>query len=138
MENKCDPTVRSPRGETALHRVILNGGPGNVVHFVEQLLNHGCPASVKEAGGGLTALHILTRQLSHTHIAKSLRTNFEDALRTLELLAKASPVNAKDHQGRSALHILASSTTFGNFSKLKKPYKIKIQLSTFQTLKSDK
>ncbi|XP_017878177.1 ankyrin-1-like [Ceratina calcarata] len=114
LENGCDPAVRSPRGETALHRVILNGGPGNVYEFVAELLKYGCPPGVKEAGGGLTALHILTRQLAHAQGAKNLHHNFEAALETLDLLARAGPVNAKDHQGRSALHILASSTIFDN------------------------
>ncbi|CAD1474014.1 unnamed protein product, partial [Heterotrigona itama] len=114
LANGCDPAVRSPRGETALHRVILNGGPGNVLQFVEELLKYGCPSGVKEAGGGLTALHILTRQLAHTQGSKNLHHNFEAALKTLDLLARAGPVNAKDHQGRSALHILASSTIFDN------------------------
>ncbi|CAK9810639.1 ANK2 [Anthophora quadrimaculata] len=114
LSNGCDPAVRSPRGETALHRVILNGGPGNVLEFVGELLKHGCPSGVKEAGGGLTALHILTRQLAHAQGSKSLYHNFEAALKTLDLLARAGPVNAKDHQGRSALHILASSTIFDN------------------------
>ncbi|KAL2746190.1 ankyrin repeat and protein kinase domain-containing protein 1-like isoform X1 [Vespula maculifrons] len=114
LANGCDPGVRSPRGETALHRVILNGGPGNVLNFVGELLKHGCPAGVKEAGGGLTALHVLTRQLAHAQSSKSLHHDYEAALKTLDLLAKAGPVNAKDHQGRSALHILASSTVFDN------------------------
>ncbi|XP_034189831.1 uncharacterized protein LOC117608586 [Osmia lignaria lignaria] len=114
LANGCDPAVRSPRGETALHRVILNGGPGNVLQFVGELLKHGCPSGVKEAGGGLTALHVLTRQLAHAQGSKSLHHNFEAALKTLDLLARAGPVNAKDHQGRSALHILASSTIFDN------------------------
>ncbi|KYN09844.1 PREDICTED: ankyrin-3-like [Trachymyrmex cornetzi] len=113
LANGCDPAVRSPRGETALHRVILNGGPGNVLKFVEDLLKYDCPPGVKEAGSGSTALHVLSRQLAHTSL-KSLRHNFDVALKTLELLAKAGPVNAKDHQGRSALHILASSTIFDN------------------------
>jgi len=111
LANGCDPAVRSPRGETALHRVILNGGPSNVLKFVEDLLKYDCPPGVKEAGSGSTALHVLSRQLAHTSL-KSLR-HFDAALKTLELLAKAGPVNAKDHQGRSALHILASSTIFG-------------------------
>lgn len=114
LANGCDPAVRSPRGETALHRVILNGGPGNVLQFVGELLKYGCPSGVKEAGGGLTALHILTRQLAHAQGSKNLHHNFEAALKTLDLLARAGPVNAKDHQGRSALHILASSTIFDN------------------------
>ncbi|XP_033351228.1 ankyrin-1-like [Bombus vosnesenskii] len=114
LANGCDPAVRSPRGETALHRVILNGGPGNVLQFVGELLKYGCPSGVKEAGGGLTALHILTRQLAHAQGSKNLHHNFEAALETLDLLARAGPVNAKDHQGRSALHILASSTIFDN------------------------
>ncbi|XP_014601536.1 PREDICTED: ankyrin repeat and protein kinase domain-containing protein 1-like [Polistes canadensis] len=114
LANGCDPGVRSPRGETALHRVILNGGPGNVLNFVGELLKHGCPAGVKEAGGGLTALHVLTRQLAHAQSSKSLHHDYEAALKTLDLLAKAGPINAKDHQGRSALHILASSTVFDN------------------------
>ncbi|CAL7944301.1 unnamed protein product [Xylocopa violacea] len=114
LANGCDPAVRSPRGETALHRVILNGGPGNVLQFVAELLKYGCPSGVKEAGGGLTALHILTRQLAHAQGSKNLHHNFEAALKTLDLLARAGPVNAKDHQGRSALHILASSTIFDN------------------------
>lgn len=113
LANGCDPAVRSPRGETALHRVILNGGPGNVLQFVGELLKYGCPSGVKEAGGGLTALHILTRQLAHAQGSKNLHHNFEAALKTLDLLAHAGPINAKDHQGRSALHILASSTIFG-------------------------
>lgn len=112
LTSGCDPTVRSPRGETALHRVILNGRPGNVLKFVKDLLEHGCPPSVKEAGGGSTALHMLSRQLAHTPL-KSHHHDFDAALKTLELLANAGPVNAKDHQGRSALHILASSTVFG-------------------------
>ncbi|XP_076635232.1 uncharacterized protein LOC143348625 [Colletes latitarsis] len=114
LANGCDPAVRSPRGETALHRVILNGGPGNVLQFVGELLKYGCPPSVKEAGGGLTALHVLTRQLAHAQGSKNLHHNFDAALKTLDLLASAGPVNAKDHQGRSALHILASSTIFDN------------------------
>ncbi|XP_076767022.1 uncharacterized protein LOC143433551 [Xylocopa sonorina] len=114
LANGCDPAVRSPRGETALHRVILNGGPGNVLQFVAELLKYGCPSGVKEAGGGLTALHILTRQLAHAQGSKNLHHNFEAALKTLDILARAGPVNAKDHQGRSALHILASSTIFDN------------------------
>lgn len=114
LANGCDPAVRSPRGETALHRVILNGGPGNVLQFVGELLKYGCPSGVKEAGGGLTALHILTRQLAHAQGSKNLHHNFEAALKTLDLLARAGPINAKDHQGRSALHILASSTIFDN------------------------
>ncbi|XP_076249722.1 uncharacterized protein LOC143189018 [Calliopsis andreniformis] len=114
LANGCDPAVRSPRGETALHRVILNGGPGNVLQFVGELLKYGCPPGVKEAGGGLTALHILTRQLAHAQGSKNLHHNFDAALKTLDLLARAGPVNAKDHQGRSALHILASSTIFDN------------------------
>ena len=109
LESGCDPTVRSPRGETALHRVILNGGPYHVYEFVEKLLNHGCPASVKEAGGGLTALHVLTRQLAHAQGSKGVQYDFEEAVKTLKLLAKSGSINAKDHQGRSALHILASS-----------------------------
>lgn len=117
LANGCDPAVRSPRGETALHRVILNGGPGNVYEFVAELLKYGCPPGVKEAGGGLTALHILTRQLAHAQGAKNLHHNFEAALETLDLLARAGPVNAKDHQGRTALHILASSTVFDNNHK---------------------
>ncbi|XP_015428842.1 PREDICTED: serine/threonine-protein phosphatase 6 regulatory ankyrin repeat subunit C-like [Dufourea novaeangliae] len=114
LANGCDPAVRSPRGETALHRVILNGGPGNVLQFVGELLKYGCPSGVKEAGGGLTALHILTRQLAHAQGSKNLHHNFEAALKTLDLLARAGSINAKDHQGRSALHILASSTIFDN------------------------
>ncbi|XP_053977400.1 serine/threonine-protein phosphatase 6 regulatory ankyrin repeat subunit C-like [Hylaeus volcanicus] len=114
LANGCDPAVRSPRGETALHRVILNGGPGNVLQFVGELLKYGCPPGVKEAGGGLTALHVLTRQLAHAQGSKNLHHNFDAALKTLDLLARAGPVNAKDHQGRSALHILASSTIFDN------------------------
>ncbi|KAG7204901.1 hypothetical protein KM043_005296 [Ampulex compressa] len=114
LSSGCDPAVRSPRGETALHRVILNGGPGNVLKFVSELLKYGCPPAVKEAGGGLTALHVLTRQLAHAQGSKNLHHNFEAALKTLDLLAKAGPINAKDHQGRSALHILASSTIFDN------------------------
>ncbi|XP_078041503.1 uncharacterized protein LOC144472369 [Augochlora pura] len=114
LANGCDPAVRSPRGETALHRVISNGGPGNVLQFVGELLKYGCPSGVKEGGGGLTALHILTRQLAHAQGSKNLHHNFEAALKTLDLLARAGPVNAKDHQGRSALHILASSTIFDN------------------------
>ncbi|KYQ50595.1 Ankyrin-2 [Trachymyrmex zeteki] len=116
LANGCDPAVRSPRGETALHRVILNGGPSKVLKFVEDLLKYDCPPGVKEAGSGSTALHVLSRQLVHTSL-KSLRHNFDAALKTLELLAKAGPVNAKDHQGRSALHILASSTIFDNNHK---------------------
>ncbi|XP_011256514.2 ankyrin-3 [Camponotus floridanus] len=116
LTSGCDPTVRSPRGETALHRVILNGRPGNVLKFVKDLLEHGCPPSVKEAGGGSTALHMLSRQLAHTPL-KSHHHDFDAALKTLELLANAGPVNAKDHQGRSALHILASSTVFDNNCK---------------------
>ncbi|KYN02488.1 PREDICTED: ankyrin-2-like [Cyphomyrmex costatus] len=116
LANGCDPAVRSPRGETALHRVILNGGPGNVLKFVEDLLKYDCPSGVKEAGNGSTALHMLTRQLAHTSL-KSLRHNFDAAVKTLELLTQAGPVNAKDHQGRSALHILASSTIFDNNHK---------------------
>jgi len=112
LASGCDPTVRSPRGETALHRVILNSGLGNMLQLVEDLLKHGCPPGVKEAGSGSTALHMLSRQLAHTPL-KSLHHNFDAALKTLELLANAGPVNAKDHQGRSALHILASSTIFG-------------------------
>ncbi|XP_011867663.1 PREDICTED: ankyrin-3-like [Vollenhovia emeryi] len=113
LANGCNPAVRSPRGETALHRAILNGGPGNVLKFVEDLLKYDCPPGVKEAGSGSTALHVLSRQLAHT-LLKSLRHNFDAALKTLELLAGAGHVNAKDHQGRSALHILASSTIFDN------------------------
>lgn len=116
LANGCDPAVRSPRGETALHRVILNGGPSNVFKFVEDLLKYDCPPGVKEAGSGSTALHVLSRQLAHTS-PKSLRHNFDAALKTLELLARAGPVNAKDHQGRSALHILASSAIFDNNHK---------------------
>ncbi|XP_029667996.1 ankyrin-3-like [Formica exsecta] len=116
LTNGCDPAVRSPRGETALHRVILNGGPGNVLKFVEDLLRHGCPPGVKEAGGGSTALHMLSRQLAHAPL-KSHHHDFDAALKTLELLAKAGPINAKDHQGRSVLHILASSTVFDNNCK---------------------
>lgn len=112
LANECDPAVRSPRGETALHRVILNGGPGNVLKFVEALLKYDCPPGVKEAGNGSTALHVLSRQLAHTSL-KSLRHNFDAALETLELLARAGPINAKDHQGRNVLHILASSIIFG-------------------------
>ncbi|KAL0125285.1 hypothetical protein PUN28_004428 [Cardiocondyla obscurior] len=116
LANGCDPAVRSPRGETALHRAILNGGPGNVLKFVEDLLKYDCPPGVKEAGSGSTALHVLSRQLAHMSL-KSLRHNFDAALKTLELLARAGPVNAKDHQGRSALHILASSNIFDNNDK---------------------
>ncbi|XP_012535725.1 ankyrin-1 [Monomorium pharaonis] len=116
LANGCDPAVRSPRGETALHRVILNGGPGNVLKFVEDLLKYDCPPGVKEAGSGSTALHVLSRQLAHTSL-KSLRHNFDAALKTLELLARAGFINAKDHQGRSALHILASSTILDNNHK---------------------
>lgn len=116
LANGCDPAVRSPRGETALHRVILNGGPGNVLKFVEDLLKYNCPPGVKEAGSGSTALHVLSRQLAHTSL-KSLGHNFDAALKTLDLLARAGPINAKDHQGRSALHILASSTIFDNNHK---------------------
>lgn len=112
LANGCDPAVRSPRGETALHRVILNGGPSNVLQFVEDLLKHGCPPGVKEAGNSSTALHVLSRQLAHMPV-KSLHHNFDAAIKTLDLLAKAGPINAKDHQGRGALHILASSTIFG-------------------------
>lgn len=114
LANGCDPAVRSPRGETALHRVIQNCGPSNVLRFVEDLLKYGCPPSVKEAGSGSTALHVLSRQLAHTPL-KSLHHNFDAALKTLELLANAGLVNIKDHQGRSPLHILASSATFGTF-----------------------
>ncbi|XP_050458913.1 ankyrin-3-like [Cataglyphis hispanica] len=114
LTNGCDPAVRSPRGETALHRVILNGGP-SVLKFVEDLLRHGCPPGVKEAGGGSTALHMLSRQLAHAPLKS--HHDFDAALKTLELLAKAGPINAKDHQGRSALHILASSTIFDNNCK---------------------
>lgn len=111
--------MRSPRGETALHRAILNGEPGSVLKFVEELLKYGCPPGVKEAGGGLTALHVLTRQLAHVQSSKNLqRHDFDAALKTLDLLANAGPVNAKDHLGRSALHILASSTSFGNDLKI--------------------
>ncbi|EZA50320.1 Ankyrin-2 [Ooceraea biroi] len=113
LASGCDPAVRSPRGETALHRVILNSGLGNMLQLVEDLLKHGCPPSVKEAGSGSTALHMLSRQLAHAPL-RSLHHNFDAALKTLELLAQAGPVNAKDHQGRSALHILASSTIFDN------------------------
>ncbi|EFN84193.1 serine/threonine-protein phosphatase 6 regulatory ankyrin repeat subunit B [Harpegnathos saltator] len=116
LANGCDPAARSPRGETALHRVIQNGGPSNVLKFVEDLLKHGCPPSVKEAGSGSTALHVLSRQLAHTPL-KSLHHNFDVALTTLELLAKAGLVNIKDHQGRSPLHILASSAIFDNNNK---------------------
>lgn len=116
LSNGCDPGARSPRGETALHRAILNGSLGEAYKFVEELLNHGCSAGVKEAGGGLTALHILTRQLSHAQTFRSLlKKDFDETLKTLSLLAKAGAVNDKDHQGRSALHILASSTAFGNY-----------------------
>ncbi|XP_072766725.1 uncharacterized protein [Anoplolepis gracilipes] len=117
LTNGCDPAVRSPRGETALHRVILNGRPGNVLKFVEDLLRHGCPPGVKEAGGGSTALHMLSRQLAHAPLKTQKTHDFDTALKTLELLAKAGPINAKDHQGRSALHILASSTVFDNNCK---------------------
>lgn len=113
LSSDCDPCVRSPRGETALHRAILNGGPGNSLEFVKELLEYGCSPGVKEAGGGLTALHILARQLAHGQSTKNLNYNFEEALETLSILAKAGAVNDKDHQGRSALHILASSTIFG-------------------------
>lgn len=117
LSNGCNPGVRSPRGETALHRAILNGGPGNVLKFVHELLKYGCSPGVKEAGGGLTALHILARQLSHAQSSRSQHNHHYDlneALETLSVLAKAGAVNDKDHQGRSALHILASSTIFGN------------------------
>ncbi|XP_015586738.1 ankyrin repeat and SOCS box protein 15 [Cephus cinctus] len=112
LSSGCDPAARSPRGETALHRAILNGGLANVLKFVEELLNHGCPPGVKEAGGGLTALHVFTRQLAYAQGSRSLHHNFQEAVKTLDLLAKAGPVNARDHQGRSALHILASSSVF--------------------------
>ncbi|XP_046740065.1 ankyrin-2-like [Diprion similis] len=118
LSNGCDPGVRSPRGETALHRAIINGSPSSVFEIVEELLKYGCPSTVKEAGGGLTALHILTRQLANAQSSKSLHHNFDIALKTLELLAKVGPVDAKDHQGRSALHLLASSSTFGNSHKV--------------------
>ncbi|XP_046418379.1 ankyrin repeat, PH and SEC7 domain containing protein secG-like [Neodiprion fabricii] len=118
LANGCDPGVRSPRGETALHRAIINGSPSSVFEIVEELLKYGCPSTVKEAGGGLTALHILTRQLANAQSSKSLHHNFDIALKTLELLAKVGPVDAKDHQGRSALHLLASSSTFGNSHKI--------------------
>ncbi|KMQ97726.1 ankyrin repeat and protein kinase domain-containing protein 1-like protein [Lasius niger] len=123
LTNGCDPAVRSPRGETALHRVILNGGPSNVLKFVEDLLRCGCPPGVKEASGGSTALHMLSRQLAHVSLKSSNPLNpyhyydFNAALKTLKLLAEAGSVNAKDHQGRSALHILASSTVFDNNCK---------------------
>lgn len=112
LASGCDPTVRSPRGETALHRAILNSGLGNMLQLVEDLLKYGCPPGVREAGSRSTALHVLSRQLAHAPL-KSLH-NFEAALKTLELLANVGPVNAKDHQGRSALHILASSIIFDN------------------------
>lgn len=118
LANGCDPGARSPRGETALHRAIVNGHIGNTYKFVEELLNYGCSAGVKEAGGGLTALHMLTKQLSHAQTLRGLLKNdFDEALKTFELLAKAGAVNDKDHQGRSALHILASSTAFGKLYK---------------------
>lgn len=108
----CDPAVRSPRGETALHIVIQNVGPGNVLKFVESLLRNGCPPEIREAGSGSTALHVLCRQLAHTSL-RSLHYSFYTALDTLKLLANAGLVNTKDHQGRSPLHILASSVIFG-------------------------
>ncbi|XP_011641143.1 ankyrin-3-like [Pogonomyrmex barbatus] len=116
LMNGCDPAVRSPRGETALHRVILKGEPDHVLNCVEELLKYGCPTSAKLAGTGSTALHLLSRQLAHIPL-KSLRHHFKAAVKTLELMAKAGPINAKDHQGRSALHILASSTVFDNNDK---------------------
>lgn len=113
LVNGCDPRARSPRGETALHRAIKNHGPFKALKFVEELLKHGCSPGVKEAGGGLTALHMLTRQLAHAYSSKSAQVNFQEALDTLNILAKAGAVNERDHQGRNALHILASSTTLG-------------------------
>ncbi|XP_011314545.1 serine/threonine-protein phosphatase 6 regulatory ankyrin repeat subunit C-like [Fopius arisanus] len=110
----CNPGARSPRGETALHRAIINRGPFKARKFVEELLKHGCSPGVKEAGGGLTALHMLTRQLAHAYSSRVPQVEFQEALETLSLLAKAGAVNEKDHQGRNALHILASSVTFDN------------------------
>lgn len=88
-----------------------------MLKFVEDLLKHGCPPNVKDAGGGSTALHVLSRQLAHAPL-RSLRHNLDAAVKTLELLARAGPVNAKDHHGRSALHILASSTIFGTIKRI--------------------
>ncbi|XP_063990646.1 serine/threonine-protein phosphatase 6 regulatory ankyrin repeat subunit C-like [Diachasmimorpha longicaudata] len=110
----CNPGVRSPRGETALHRAIINRGPFKARKFVEELLRHGCSPGVKEAGGGLTALHMLTRQLAHAYSSRISQVDFQEALETLSVLAKAGAVNERDHQGRNALHILASSITFDN------------------------
>ncbi|XP_015112083.1 serine/threonine-protein phosphatase 6 regulatory ankyrin repeat subunit B [Diachasma alloeum] len=110
----CNPGARSPRGETALHRAIINRGPFKARKFVEELLRHGCSSGVKEAGGGLTALHMLTRQLAHAYSSRVSQVDFQEALETLSVLAKAGAVNERDHQGRSALHILASSITFDN------------------------
>ncbi|KAK2575878.1 hypothetical protein KPH14_007249 [Odynerus spinipes] len=101
LANGCDPGVRSPRGETALHRVILNGGPGNVLNFVGELLKYGCPAGVKEAGGGLTALHVLTRQLAHAQ-NNNHKTEIESLIETL-LAAGANPA-LKNDRGESPLH----------------------------------
>ncbi|KAF7998100.1 hypothetical protein HCN44_009498 [Aphidius gifuensis] len=141
LANGCDPGARSPRGETALHRAITNGHIGDTHKFVEELLNYGCSAGVKEAGGGLTALHMLTKQLSHAQTLRGLLKNdFDEALKTFELLAKAGAVNDKDHQGRSALHILASSTAFDNNHRQKVESLVKILLDcgADTTLKNDR
>ncbi|KAK0178023.1 hypothetical protein PV328_002008 [Microctonus aethiopoides] len=143
LSNGCNPGVRSPRGETALHRAILNGGPGNVLKFVHELLKYGCSPGVKEAGGGLTALHILARQLSHAQSSRSQHNHHYDlneALETLSVLAKAGAVNDKDHQGRSALHILASSTIFENNhkSEIESIVKILLDAGADPTLTNDR
>ncbi|CAD6238329.1 GSCOCG00008429001-RA-CDS [Cotesia congregata] len=140
LASGCDAGARSPRGETALHRAILNGGPGNVKEFVKELLENGCSPSVKEAGGGLTALHILARQLAHMQPSRSLHYNFEEALETLSILAKAGAVNDKDHQGRSALHILASSTILdsNNKKEIELLIKILLEAGADPTLKNDR
>ncbi|XP_008555254.1 ankyrin-3 [Microplitis demolitor] len=140
LASGCDAGARSPRGETALHRAILNGGPGNVKPFVKELLENGCSPSVKEAGGGLTALHILARQLAHMQPSRSLHYNFEEALETLSILAKAGAVNDKDHQGRTALHILASSTILDNNNRkeIELLVKILLEAGADPTLKNDR
>ncbi|XP_034942760.1 ankyrin-3-like [Chelonus insularis] len=140
LSSGCDPGVRSPRGETALHRIILSGGFNNIKPFIQKLLEYGCSPNVKEAGGGLTALHILTRQLSHMHFSKSTQNNLDEALESLALLANAGAINDKDHQGRSALHILASSIAFDNNHKteIESVVKIFLDAGADTTLKNDR